>query len=263
VVNLEVWPFDQPMPRKLISRPHGGDAIPDVPNYSWVEYGMRAGLPRIFSYLAEEGIRASASLNALVLEAYPGLGERIVDSGWEFVAHGYTQRALTAEASEESVIGVALDSISEFVGKRPRGWLGPGVQETFSTPDVLTRLGVEYTLDWSIADLPLWMRTVNGPLLAIPYTQELNDSVLWAAHQYPSDELYRRAVSTLETFDEELQHEPRILTLALHPHLVAVPHRWPYLKAIVKLLRSRDDVDFVTGSDIFDWFSREVAPDGE
>ena len=47
VVNVEYWPFDQPMPRKLLPGPHGNDKIPDVPNFSWVEYGMRTGFPRI------------------------------------------------------------------------------------------------------------------------------------------------------------------------------------------------------------------------
>jgi allantoinase len=34
VVNVEYWPFDQPLPRKLIPGPHGMDKIPDVPNFS-------------------------------------------------------------------------------------------------------------------------------------------------------------------------------------------------------------------------------------
>lgn len=29
VVNVENWPFDQPMPRKLLPGPHGNDKIPD------------------------------------------------------------------------------------------------------------------------------------------------------------------------------------------------------------------------------------------
>ena len=32
VVNVEYWPFDQPMPRKVLSTPHGIERIPDIPN---------------------------------------------------------------------------------------------------------------------------------------------------------------------------------------------------------------------------------------
>jgi hypothetical protein len=41
VVNVEHWPFDQPMPRTLLTAPHGRETVPDVPNYSWAEYGLR------------------------------------------------------------------------------------------------------------------------------------------------------------------------------------------------------------------------------
>src|SRR3546814_13248410 len=61
VVNVEYWPFDQPPPRKLIPGPHGNDRIPDVPNFSWVEYGMRPGFPRILRALKERGLPASTT----------------------------------------------------------------------------------------------------------------------------------------------------------------------------------------------------------
>ena len=39
-VNVEHWPFDQPMPRAILPPPHGMKAVPDVPNFTWVEYGL-------------------------------------------------------------------------------------------------------------------------------------------------------------------------------------------------------------------------------
>jgi allantoinase len=45
VVNVENWRFDQPMPRKLLPSPHGTDHMPDVPNFSWAEYGLRCRMP--------------------------------------------------------------------------------------------------------------------------------------------------------------------------------------------------------------------------
>ena len=47
VVNVEHWRFDHAMPRKIITAPHGAENLPDIPNYSWAEYGMRSGMPRI------------------------------------------------------------------------------------------------------------------------------------------------------------------------------------------------------------------------
>ena len=97
VVNVEYWPFDQPMPRKLIPGPHGNDKIHDVPNFSWVEYGMRTGFPRILRALNDRGLPASTTLNASVIDVYPRVAEVMLEAGWEFMGHGWTQKALQSE----------------------------------------------------------------------------------------------------------------------------------------------------------------------
>ena len=56
VVNLEVWPFGQPMPRSIFVTAHGKPEIPDIPNFSWVEYGLRCGVPRLIRILGERGL---------------------------------------------------------------------------------------------------------------------------------------------------------------------------------------------------------------
>src|SRR5690606_17008926 len=88
VVNVENWRFDHAMPRHIITPPHGKEALPDVPNFSWADYGMRAGLPRILRALAERGLPASTSFNASVIDAYPEAAEAMREAGWEFIGHG-------------------------------------------------------------------------------------------------------------------------------------------------------------------------------
>jgi peptidoglycan/xylan/chitin deacetylase (PgdA/CDA1 family) len=255
VVNVESWPFDQPMPRKLLSAPHGAESVPDVPNFSWVEYGLRAGMPRLFSLFVDRKVPVSAFINAAVCDDYPRLAERVGEAGWEIVGHGYAQRSLQADAARESaVITQSLERLANFYGSRPRGWLGPGLKETLETPDHLKAAGIEYVCDWVIDDLPHWMSTRHGPLICMPYTLELNDSVLYAVQQHASDALYRRTLDSLVCFQRELSHQPRILTLALHPHLIAVPHRMTYLERLIDELQSRSDTVFMTGGTIADWF---------
>jgi allantoinase len=45
-----------------------------------------------------------------------------------------------------------------------------------------------------------------------------------------------------------------VLTFGLHPHLVGVAHRASFFAKCLDLLLARDDVQFVTGSEIADWF---------
>jgi hypothetical protein len=182
-------------------------------------------------------------------------------AGWEFIGHGYTQRLLNKEQDEESTIRKALDQVSAFTGKKVRGWMGPGFAQTFDTPDYLKKHGIEYNLDWILDDLPCWMRTKHGPLVCMPYGFELNDSLVYTVERQSSPELLQRLKDTLKTFQPELKKQPRVLTLGLHPHQIGVPHRMPYLESALKLLKKRDDVIFMTGSQIADWYmSADPAP---
>ena len=51
-----------------------------------------------------------------------------------------------------------------------------------------------------------------------------------------------------------MQKMEAMLTLGLHPHLIGVPHRFPYLERMLDLLQSRSDTVFMTGKKIADWF---------
>ena len=259
VVNIEAWPFDQPMPRGLLPAPHGAQAVPDVPNFSWVEYGMRCGLPRIMRLCAEIGATASASLNAAVLDRYPGVAEALAEAGWEVIAHGWTQRGLTAD-DEAEVVSRSLDRIERATGQRPRCWLGPGLKETTATPDVLARAGITTLFDWTVDDLPLWMATTEGPLLAVPYSLELNDSVIYAVGQHATGELERRVAATLEVYGEEAQHEGRLVTIGLHPHLMGVPHRVAELRRVLHTAGAACSGRFINGSGIDAWFRSANPP---
>jgi peptidoglycan/xylan/chitin deacetylase (PgdA/CDA1 family) len=261
VVNVEHWPFDQPMPRKFRSGPHGNDKIPDIMNYSWVEYGMRAGLPRILEALKRRELPASTTINANVIDVYPRAAEAMLDAGWEFVGHGWTQKALQNEPDEEVVIDKCLERIQSFTGKKVRGWLGPGLSETLNTPDILKSRGIDYVCDWVIDDLPTWMSTKFGPLLACPYSLDHNDGPLWSGPVMHSNVQYDRVVWTLETFENELKTNCRVLVLPLHPHLVGVPHRMNWFTRILDLLLARPDTTFLNGSQIADWYA-SVEPAG-
>jgi allantoinase len=262
VVNVEHWPFEQPMPRKLLSGPHGNEKIPDVPNFSWVEYGMRTGFPRIVQALQRRGLPASTTINASVIDIYPRAAEVMLNAGWEFIGHGWTQKALQSEPDETAVIGKCLDRIERFTGTKVRGWLGAGLSETMDTPDVLKSRGVDYLCDWVIDDLPSWMRTKHGPMIAAPYSLDLNDGPLWAGGGMHSDVQYQRVLWTLETFEEELKTNCRVMVLPLHPHLVGVPHRMNWFNRILDLLLKRDDTVFFNGSQIADWYASVEPPPG-
>ncbi|MBY6059534.1 polysaccharide deacetylase family protein [Leisingera daeponensis] len=260
VVNIEHWPFDQEMPRKLLTAPHGREQVPDVPNFCWADYGMRAGMARLLALFSSREIPVSASINATAIETYRDCAKEIRAAGWEFVGHGMHQQSLGSATSEGDVIRTALEKLSEFTGKPVRGWLSPGLRETAATPDILAAEGIDYVCDWSVDDVPQWMDTRPRSLMAMPYTLELNDSVVHAVEKHRSDEMLRRLEATLACFDAPTEPKGvKVLGIGLHPHLIGVPHRFPYLIRMLDLLQGRDDVVFMTGSEIHDWFQMEAS----
>lgn len=260
VVNVENWQFDQPMPRRILTAPHGAESVPDVPNFAWAEYGMRVGMPRLFEVLARHEVAAGCAINAGVITSYPRLAEAIVEAGWEMMGHGLHQKTITGEASEADLIGQALDIVSGFTGTSVQGWLSPGLRETAHTPDHLKAAGLRYVSDWVLDDLPNWLETKHGPLISMPYTLEINDSPLYAIQAQPSDEMLTRVRRSVDVLVREAGAEgSRVISIALHPHLIAVPHRIAALDQLLADLRERDDTVFMSGGQIADWYE-QVEP---
>lgn len=253
-VAIENYRYDAELPRQILSLPHGVRPVPDIPNWSWTEYGMRCGMPRLFRALESRGLKADACINASVIDLYPSVAEKALRLGWEFQGHGLHQRALSG-GDEVEIIDRTLARLQQFCGYRPRGWIGPGLTETHHTPDHLKKAGIVYTCDWVLDDLPCWMSTAHGPLIAVPYTLELNDAVIFMVEKHPSEEHYNRVRHTLETFEAELAESPRVLSIVLHYHVSGVPHRMPFVEKILDLLLARNDAVFMTGGEIADWFA--------
>jgi hypothetical protein len=255
VMNIEHWPIGRPMPRGILPAPHGAKVEPpDVPNFSWVEYGMRVGMARMLDMLGGRKLPVTTFFNAEVADVYPTLAKEVLEAGWEFVGHGWFQRSLKQVEDETAEIGRCLARLEQLTGRKTRGWFGAGGGETERTPDLLKAAGLDFIHDWVVDDLPFWITTQHGPLVGLPYTWELNDVPIWAVQSQSSDELHKRLEWSLAVLERETARQPRVVTLGLHPHIVGVPHRAYWLEKSLDLLQSRRDVVFMTSSGIADWF---------
>jgi allantoinase len=73
VLALEEWDLARPMARMVISPPQSQPMQPDIPNWTWHEYGMRVGFWRIKRMLDALKIAPTVTLNARVCETYPAV----------------------------------------------------------------------------------------------------------------------------------------------------------------------------------------------
>ena len=198
IVNLEVWDIGKPMARQVLPAPTGQPMLPDVPNWSWHEYGMRVGVWRFFDLFARLDIRPTLSINARVCEDYARVAQQAKDAGWEFMGHSYEQGPIHKEPDQAAMIARSMGILEKFTGKRPVGWLGPGLTQTYETPELLAAAGVKYIGDWVYDDEPTVIRTDKGPLVTLPYSVELNDIPMMIVQHHESDYLLKR---TIDQFD--------------------------------------------------------------
>ena len=167
IVNVEEWRIERAMPRTELPPPMGQPLIPDVPNWSWHEYGMRSGFWRQHAALTARDIPVTLAINGHVCQSYPRVAGAAKDAGWEPMGHGFLQGPMHKLDDQRDAIARAMDSIEGFWGRRPRSWESPGLTETEETLDLLREAGVEYVADWVIDDLPEVIATPHGPITTI------------------------------------------------------------------------------------------------
>ena len=146
------------------------------------------------------------------------------------------------------------EAITKATGKPPRGWLGPGLTETWQTPDVLVEEGYDYVADWVLDDQPVWLKTRSKPILNLPYTQECNDVAMMLIQHHKASEYYDRAIDQFEQIYADAADSARIMTLSVHPYIMGAPHRVKYLRRVFEVIRKKSDVLFWTGAQIADWY---------
>ena len=260
IPNVGVWQFDSPAGAAI--SPNTSNRVPDVINYGWRDYGIRVGLWRIADVLDAAGIRATVALNSMVCEVYPKAVEEMTDRGWEIMGHGITNSSNLANLpieQEREVIRTTLGTIEQATGKRPRGWLGPGLVETFNTPDLLAEEGVVYVGDWNSDDQPIEMKVKTGRLFAVPYGMEINDMSLINRHNYTGEQYLRALVDQFDSLYADSETTARVMGIPLHPFLTGQPRRTPYLKRAIAHFQQHDRVWFPTGGEIVDAYQQIIA----
>jgi peptidoglycan/xylan/chitin deacetylase (PgdA/CDA1 family) len=254
IVNLEVWDIGKPMARQVIPAPTGQVLLPDVPNWSWHEYGMRVGVWRFFKLYQRLGIRPTLSINARVVEDYTRVAEEARASGWEFMGHSWEQGPIHKEPDQRAMIFRSMDRLEIFTGKRPVGWLGPGLTQTFETPELLVEAGVKYIGDWVYDDEPTTIQTERGPLVTLPYTVELNDIPMMIVQHHESDYLLKRAIDQFDRLYEEGGERAKVMSLAIHAYISGQPHRIKYLEKFYEYVASKPGVLHWNGEQMLDWY---------
>jgi allantoinase len=257
IVNIEEWDPKETMPRTVLTPPAGGAPMPDVPNWAWHEYGNRVGFWRMLDVLDRQGIKAVLAINGKAIATYEPIARAALDRGWEFMGHGYGQKNMQKVPDEREDIAKTKEAIRAFTGRDPRGWLGPGLTETWETPDILVEQGFDYVCDWVLDDEPVVLKTRTKPIVNIPYTQECNDVAMMLIQHHKASEYCDRACDQFDQIYADSAKSARVMALVVHPYIMGAPHRLKYFSRVFEHIRQHPDVAFLTGEEIYDWYLGE------
>jgi allantoinase len=200
-------------------------------------------------------------LNSDVCNFYPEIIEEGNKRHWVWLAHGKNNSTMEAgmeEEAERKYLTDVVGTITERTGQAPKGWLGPGLTETFNTPNILADLGLTYLLDWCNDDQPYPMKIKNGKkMISVPYSIELNDLSLFLGKNLSGDDFYRLACDQFDVLYEEGAQSARVMALALHPFVISQPFRQKYLNKILEYIAGHPHVWLTTSDEIAEWYYAE------
>jgi hypothetical protein len=154
---------------------------------------------------------------------------------WEWLGHGMTNSVSMLDYSpevERDIIHNVKEIITKATGKVPKGWLGPGLGETYNTPDHLAAEGFEYVCDWGNDEQPTPMRVKSGRMLVVPYELGVNDIRVFIRENHTPEQYYRMVCDHFDTLYKDSARAGaccicRFVRLSLH----AVSDQ-KYLKAL-------------------------------
>jgi peptidoglycan/xylan/chitin deacetylase (PgdA/CDA1 family) len=219
--------------------------------------GARVGVWRLMDALTEVGIRGTVALNSEVCDVYPQIIDACMKLRWELMGHNEsnTRRLNEIPAEDERrVIGSVAVRIEKATGKRPAGWLGAGLQETWSTLDHLVAEGYRYVADWVNDDQPYVMSVDGKPLVSVPYSYEINDKPAFESQHRTPEEFEAMIRRQFDVLYREGASSGRVMAICLHPYIIGVPHRIDALRSALRYVTGHQDVWLTTGAEIADHY---------
>ena len=214
---------------------------------------------RLFRLFDEVGVAPSCTVNAVSVLRRPQMVDAAEKRGFELIAHNYEQGELLTDfhddpQREAEVIRATLAVFEKHLGRRSLGWLSSSLRSTLRTADVLVAEGCTFYCDLLNDDQPYLVSTPNGPIVSVPYSNEINDFTLLVRRNYTTDEYRDVLIEELETLYSESESTGLLMNVGLHPHVSGRAYRVRALREFLERAKSLEGVWFPKREEIAAWY---------
>jgi peptidoglycan/xylan/chitin deacetylase (PgdA/CDA1 family) len=224
----------------------------------WGEYGGKEGIWRLIRTLDRCNMRASVFCSGRSAELYPDAFKQLTKSGHLVEGHGYVQDQAFLELppdQQKATIRKVMDILTSAAGKAPEGWATPIYGWDEHTFALLVEAGIKWYADALDISLPRKENTAAGPIVALPWSDFVDNRVLRAS---PRDyfDVYT------DTFDYLHNHEPGgLINIAIHAHFGGRPLIMAQFQKLLRYFSSFSDVWFPTHRELVKWFLDQKLDD--
>jgi peptidoglycan/xylan/chitin deacetylase (PgdA/CDA1 family) len=229
---------------------------------SWYDYAGKAGIWRILRTLEQCDVPATGVANAIAVERHREAARALVSSGHEICAHSFSQDLrswMLSRDDERENIKRCVDIIETTTGYRPVGWVSPAGQPSDSTVELLVEQGFRYHMDCKDDDLPYWVHTDAGRIVAIPNPYDINDITLYARASQPPSAFVEVFRKTFDVLYEEGASHPKMINAVVHGPLFGRPFGVHALREVLQYARSHDRVWFARRADVAEWWWKQYG----
>jgi peptidoglycan/xylan/chitin deacetylase (PgdA/CDA1 family) len=237
----------------------------NVGGLSQGQYGARVGLGRVLQLLDEQDISASFFGPAISFSLAPEMIKAIQAAGrHEIGVHGWIheRNAVLPLEDEKRLLEMAVERMTELIGKRPVGYRAPSWNFSDNTLDLLMEMDFLYDSSLMADDRPYEIVVDGKPtgFVELPVDWILDDAPL----MNPLGDRYSSPRDVIQVYKDEFDmayEERTVFVLTMHPHYIGHRSRIAALRDLIEYIKSKPGVWFGTHEEAVRWVREQAGMD--
>jgi peptidoglycan/xylan/chitin deacetylase (PgdA/CDA1 family) len=187
--------------------------------------------------LQDLDVRATFAVNATLLDRIQPLIDAVRNAGHEIAAHGWDTDSIHwsgLEPGAERSLVERTRTAFDRAGLKPRIWMSPARQQSWSTLELVRAAGFDICLDWEVDTVPTEATTPAGAVALFPVLNELDDRTLLTVKNHSEDEWRDQILEAARYMGSSDQETgAQCFGLTLTPYVAGLPFRIKALREII------------------------------